>query len=89
MNNDLFDFNYIYRKALRFTLKNRYGFIINKDLLALFNDNNSSLISICKHLDGYYEDDKKLKKKEFNEALSEYFTFFNRLFRGDIFFGND
>ena len=87
MNNEIINFNFIYKRALRFTLKNRYGFKINNALLSMFNDQNSSLQSICKHLDGYYEDNKKLKKREFNEALSDYFNFFNKLLRGDLFFG--
>ena len=76
----MFNTNDIYKSALNYTLKKRYGYKTPLKTIKRFNQKNSDLNDICKYIDQKM-DLKNKTKKDFLKILNSYLSPYNRIFR--------
>jgi len=76
----LINIDNVYRQALGYTLKRKYGYKIPNKVITRFNQQNSDLKDVCDYLDTNFDLQKKTKK-DFLKVLDNYLSFYNRLFR--------
>ena len=70
----------VYKSALTYTLKKRYGYKTPIKTVSRFDQKNSDLKDICNYLDNNF-DLQKRNKKDFVKVLNSYLSPYNRLFR--------
>ena len=80
MKTSVININEVYRSALAFTLKERYGYKTPKNILLKFHHKNSSIKDLCKYLDNNFDLNNKTKK-DFVKTLKGYLGAFNQFFR--------
>tara|TARA_Y100000590_G_C15228665_1_gene829225 strand:+ start:351 stop:605 length:255 start_codon:yes stop_codon:yes gene_type:complete len=80
MKTSVININEVYRSALAFTLREKYGYKTPKNILSKFHQKNSSIKDVCKYFDNNFDLNNKTKKN-FVKVLKDYLGVFNQLFR--------